>query len=48
MLYLDLTANLLSDYECELLVRLKVLYLSAPLYASFQFVYYTQSGLGWM
>lgn len=47
MLYLDLTASLLSDYECELLVRLKV-YLSAPLYASFQFVYYTQSGLGWM
>lgn len=47
MLYLDLTASLLSDYECELLVRVKV-YLSAPLYASFQFVYYTQSGLGWM
>lgn len=38
MLYLDLTANLLSDYECELLVRLRV-YLSAPLYASSQFVY---------
>lgn len=47
MLYLDLTAYLLSDCECELLVRLR-LYLSAPLYASFQFVYYTQSGLGWM